>query len=119
MTTTLILLAIYLDSVYCAGVSWCVPILSFSDAATKEFFIHGRSKKRVGWAPVGRVVKRKLDMIHYAVRLNDLRSPPGNRLESLHGDLEGWHSIRINDQWRVLFIWTDQGTREVRVDDYH
>ena len=96
-----------------------MPILSFSDAATEELFVHGRTKKRVGWAPVAKVVKRKLDMIHYAAQLNDLRSPPGNRLEALHGDLEGWHSIRVNDQWRVLFIWTHQGAENVRVADYH
>ena len=95
-----------------------MPILSLSDSATEEFFIRGK-KKRVGRASVAKIVKRKLDMIHYAARLNDLRSPPGNRLEALHGVLEGWHSIRVNDQWRVLFIWTDQGARDVRVDDYH
>lgn len=96
-----------------------MPILSFSDAATEELFIYGKTKKRVGWAAVANIVKRKLDMIHYAARLNDLRSPPGNRLESLHGDLEGWCSIRVNDQWRVLFIWTDRGVRDVSVTDYH
>lgn len=68
---------------------------------------------------MAKIVKRKLDMVHYAAQLNDLRSPPGNRLEALHGDLEGRHSIRVNDQWRVLFIWTDHGARNVKVDDYH
>jgi proteic killer suppression protein len=96
-----------------------VPILSFSDAATEEFFIYGKTRKRMGWATVAKVVKRKLDMIHYATRLDDLRSPPANRLELLHGDLEGWHSIRVNDQWRILFVWTQEGAEHVRVDDYH
>ena len=96
-----------------------MPILSFSDVATEEFFIRGRVRKRVGWASVARIVKRKLDMIHYAARLSDVRSPPGNRLEALHGDLEGWHSIRVNDQWRVCFVWTDQGALKIRVADYH
>ena len=96
-----------------------MPILSFSDPATEEFFIHGKTTRRVGWASAAKVVKRKLDMIYYAARLDDLRSPPGNRLEALRGDLEGWHSIRVNDQWRILFIWVDQGARDVRLDDYH
>lgn len=96
-----------------------MPILSFSDPATEEFFIYGKIRKRVGWAGVAGVVKRKLDMVHYAARLRDLNSPPGNRLEALHGNLERWHSIRVNDQWRILFVWTDRGVRHVRVDDYH
>ena len=96
-----------------------MPILSFSDVATEEFFIYGRVGRRVGWASVAKIVKRKLDMIHYAARLSDVRSPPGNRLEALHGDLEGWHSIRVNDQWRVCFVWTDQGALKIRVADYH
>ena len=58
-------------------------------------------------------------MIHFAARLNDLKSPPGNHLEALSGNLKGWHSIRVNDQWRILFIWSQEGAREVRVDDYH
>ena len=68
---------------------------------------------------MAKVVKRKLDMIHYAARLGDLRAPPGNRLEALYGELEGWHSLRVNDRWRILFRWTDQGARQVRVADYH
>jgi proteic killer suppression protein len=58
-------------------------------------------------------------MIHYATRLADLRAPPGNRLESLSGDLQGFHSIRINDQWRIILRWTDTGPCDVRVTDYH
>ncbi len=96
-----------------------MPILSFADAATSEFFVHAKVRKGIGWASLAKLVKRKLDMIHYAAQLSDLRSPPGNRLEALHGDLEGWHSIRVNDQWRVLFIWTEQGAQDVRVTDYH
>jgi len=96
-----------------------VPILSFSDETTEEFFIRGKTRKPASWASVARIVKRKLDMIHYAARLGDLRSPPGNRLEALHGDFEGWHSIRINNQWRVLFIWRERGAEKVRVADYH
>jgi proteic killer suppression protein len=58
-------------------------------------------------------------MIHYAARIDDLKSPPGNRLEALRGDLAGWYSVRVNDQWRVLFKWTERGAEEVCVADYH
>jgi toxin HigB-1 len=63
--------------------------------------------------------KRKLDMLDYANRLDDLRSPPGNRLEALKGDLDGFHSIRINDPWRVIFQWADLGPVGVDIVDYH
>ena len=58
-------------------------------------------------------------MLHYAHILDDLRSPPGNRLEKLRGELRGFHSIRVNDQWRVVFRWTDAGPEDVDVIDYH
>lgn len=58
-------------------------------------------------------------MIDYAGTLNDLSSPPGNRLEALRGDLKGFHSIRVNDQWRIVFRWTHDGPAEVDVRDYH
>ncbi len=58
-------------------------------------------------------------MLDYADQLDDLRSPPGNRLEALKGDLAGHHSIRINDQWRVVFRWTDTGPTDVDIVDYH
>ena len=62
---------------------------------------------------------RAWDVLDYAGALNDLRSPPGNRLEALKGNLAGRHSIRINDQWRVVFRWTDAGPTEVDIRDYH
>ncbi|MBO1040117.1 Killer protein [Ochrobactrum sp. MYb15] len=62
---------------------------------------------------------RKLTMIDSAVKLDDLRSPPGNRLEALKGNREGQHSIRINDQWRICFVWTDAGAEQVEIVDYH
>ena len=62
---------------------------------------------------------RKLDMVHNARDLSDLRAPPANRLEALAGDRRGQHSIRINDQWRVCFIWMDDGAHDVEVVDYH
>jgi proteic killer suppression protein len=58
-------------------------------------------------------------MVHYAEALNDLKAPPGNRLESLAGDLKGYFSIRVNDQWRLVFGWTDAVPSNVRVCDYH
>ncbi len=62
---------------------------------------------------------RKLRQVGAAVSLNDLRSPPGNRLEALAGNRSGQHSIRINDQWRICFTWTDAGPEEVEIVDYH
>jgi proteic killer suppression protein len=96
-----------------------VAIRSFADRATERFFITGRVPNGLGWGSVRGVVKRKLDMLHYAFRLSDLKSPPGNRLEALKGRLDGCYSIRINDQWRVVFEWTTEGPSRVRVTDYH
>lgn len=96
-----------------------MAIRSFSDPATEEFFLSGRLEKRVGWRGIATVARRKLDLIQYAADLVDLRSPPGNRLEALKGDLKGCHSIRINDQWRVVFRWAEGGAEEVRIQDYH
>ena len=66
-----------------------------------------------------RVALRKLRQVGSAVVLDDLRSPPGNRLEMLKGDRVGQYSIRINDQWRICFTWTDAGPEEVEIVDYH
>jgi len=63
--------------------------------------------------------RRKLDMLHQALDLGDLRAPPANRLEALSGDLQGQHSIRINDQWRICFVWTKEGPENVEIVDYH
>lgn len=65
------------------------------------------------------VATRKLDMINAAVVYDDLRSPPGNRLERLSGDWQGFHSIRINQQWRIVFKWADGGAEEVEITYYH
>ena len=66
-----------------------------------------------------RAARRKLLYLHDAVELRDLRVPPGNRLELLKGDLTGFHSIRINDQWRVVFMWNSGSPSEVQIMDYH
>jgi len=65
------------------------------------------------------IALRKLRMMNQAKRLADLRIPPGNRLEALKGGRSGQHSIRINDQWRICFIWTEEGPRNVEIVDYH
>ncbi len=96
-----------------------VPIQSFANRRIETFFLSSRVPRGVGWGGLVRVVTRKLDMLHYAHTLADLRSPPGNRLEALRGDLRGYHSIRISDQWRAVFCWTDAGPAEVNVVDYH
>lgn len=94
--------------------------MSFGDAATEDFF-HGRDTKRARSIPrdiVG-VAQRKLDYVDVATSLEDLKVPPGNRLEALKGSLAGRHSIRINQQWRVVFRWENGAAYEVTVDDYH
>lgn len=96
-----------------------MAIQSFADTETEKFFVTGKASPKAGWASVQKVAKRKLDMIHYADQLNDLKAPPGNRLEELKGNLAGFHSIRVNDQWRVVFRWTAGGPAEVRIEDYH
>ena len=96
-----------------------MAIQSFADKATQEFYETGRLKKATGWQSIAKVALRKLDMLHYAAELSDLKSPPNNRLEALVGDLKGYHSIRVNDQWRVVFRRTVQGPTDVRIMDYH
>ena len=96
-----------------------MAIQSFGDSATKEFFQEGKIKKSVGWQSIAKVALRKLDMLHYAGKLSDLLAPPNNRLEALHGNLRGRHSIRINDQWRIVFVWTKTGPKDVEIMDYH
>lgn len=95
-----------------------MTIQSFGTKETQQFFITGKVKN-VGWNSVKSVVKRKLDMLHYSSRLDDLRSPPGNKLKALSGDLNGYYSIRINDQWRIIFKWSEAGPSDVHILDYH
>jgi proteic killer suppression protein len=96
-------------------------IVSFRDEGTEDVF-DGRDTKKARKAcpqSLWRVAGRKLDQINQAVDLDDLRVPPGNRLEALSGDREGQHSVRINEQYRVCFRWTESGAEEVEVVDYH
>ncbi|HKY64453.1 MAG TPA: type II toxin-antitoxin system RelE/ParE family toxin [bacterium] len=96
-----------------------MAIQSFGELSLKEFFESEKLPKNAGWQGIKKIVRRKLDMLDYAHVLEDLASPPGNKLEALKEDLKGFHSIRINDQWRIVFEWTDQGPAKVRVMDYH
>ncbi len=90
-------------------------IKHFSDDDTADLFETRRSRR---WKSIESVALRKLDQLDVAVSLNDLRVPPGNRLEALSGDRKGQHSI-INDQYRLCFVWTDDGVRDVELADYH
>ena len=92
-------------------------IRGYADHATEALFRRGVCPAR--WRNVEAVAKRKLDMVDAATRLDDLRSPPGNRLEALSGDRRGQYSIRINRQWRVCFRWTPDGPDAVEIVDYH
>ena len=96
-----------------------MAIISFADASSEEFFKIGKTKKPVGWQGVQKVALRKLDMIEYAKTLDDLKSPPNNRLEKLKGTLSAFHSIRINDQWRIIFRWNNGNAENVEIIDYH
>jgi proteic killer suppression protein len=91
-------------------------IRSFKDSEVKELF-ESRSSRR--WRAIETVALRKLDLIEAAVNLNDLRVPPANRLEALKGDRIGQHSIRINDQYRICFVWKADGAHDVEIVDYH
>jgi toxin HigB-1 len=92
-------------------------ILGFASAETEAFFREGDCPAE--WGAISKVIARKLDMLDAAPTLETLRSPPGNRLEALRGDRAGQFSIRVNDRWRVCFVWTDAGPDRVEVVDYH
>lgn len=91
-------------------------IRSFKCSSTQALF-EGKTAAR--FANFRAVAERKLQMLHRAVIVDDLRVPPGNRLEALTGDRKGQHSIRINDQWRVCFVWTEGDATNVEIIDYH
>ena len=91
-------------------------IQSFADKETAALFLAERSRRFAAFARVG---LRKLIQLNQACTLGDLAVPPGNHLEALQGVLAGLHAIRINDQWRIVFRWTDHGPEQVRIIDYH
>jgi proteic killer suppression protein len=92
-------------------------IRSFGDRLTEALF-QRRPAKRLG-PELSRQAYRKLIQIDGAEQLDDLRAPPGNRLEALKGDRKGQYSIRINDQWRICFVWRDGDAHQVEIVDYH
>ena len=93
-----------------------MAIISFRDRETERLSKTGISKR---FAAFARVALRKIRMLEAAMSLQDLRSPPGNHLEALHGDREGQHSIRINEQFRICFRWSEAGAQDVEIVDYH
>jgi len=91
-------------------------ILSFGDKQTEDLWIDEKSKR---YGNIARVALRKLLQLHAADKLEDLSVPPGNQLKALSGKRRGQHSIRINDQWRICFVWTPSGPEKVKICDYH
>ena len=92
-------------------------IVSFADSETEKVFNRAFSRKLP--QNIQRSALRKLRMLHRAIDVNDLRSPPGNRLEQLAGNREGQYSIRVNQQWRICFEWDDGNAYNVEIVDYH
>ena len=94
-----------------------MAIRSYRDERLRQ--VYERNVPKGFPADLAQVVRRKLVMLDAAGNLNDLRIPPANRLEALRGDRDGQHSIRVNDQFRLCFRWTDEGPEEVEFTDYH
>jgi proteic killer suppression protein len=95
-------------------------IESFGNALAEDLFNDKSSKAAKAFPPeLRRAARRKLQYLHEAADLRDLKSPPGNRLEGLKGGMKGCHSIRINDQWRVVFRWSGGNAFDVQIVDYH
>ncbi len=96
-------------------------IVAFEGAGTEDVFngLDTRRGRRSCPASIWTVARRKLDMLDSAAVLNDLAVPPGNRLERLAGDRSGQYSMRINEQYRICFLWTDAGPDQVEITDYH
>ncbi len=96
-------------------------IQSFKNKGIEDFFFNEKGPRGVGWSNVHKIVRRKLTAVNAAIKLADLKAPPGNQLEALTDDLVGYHSIRVNNQWRVIFKWPADtaGSLEVDVVNYH
>ena len=95
-------------------------ILNFADKTTDDIFngLDSKAARRISQT-VWPVAVRKLDMLNAAADLRDLQVPPANRLEALEGKWSGYHSVRINDQYRIVFHWTDGNVKNVQITDYH
>ena len=98
-----------------------VVIQGFGDTATRDIHNGKNTKAARSRLPrdLWRIATRKLDQLHRVLELAELRVPPGNHLETLKGDREGQHSVRINDQYRICFEWTQDGPDAVEIVDYH
>ena len=95
-------------------------IRGFGNQLAEDLYYDRKTKATRSFPPeLRRIARRKVLFLHDAAELRDLRSPPGNKLEALRGDWKGSHSIRINDQWRVVFVWKGSDAYEVEVVDYH
>lgn len=92
-------------------------IHSFADEPTRKVWV--REHVRQFGADLQRAAQKKLRLLNAAETINDLRIPPGNRLEKLSGDRDGQHSVRINDRYRICFVWTTAGPTDVQITDYH
>lgn len=99
----------------------CLVIRAFKDRGTEDIFngCDTKALRRCCPRELWPIAVRKLEQLDSAARLNDLRVPPGNRLEPLAGNRTGQHSVRINEQYRVCFVWEDDGTARVEIVDYH
>ena len=93
-----------------------MAIKSFKCKDTQALFLGQRLRR---WVNMERPALRKLEQLDWSAVLDDLRVPPGNQLEALKGNRKGQHSIRVNDQWRVCFVWTAEGPKDVEIVDYH
>ncbi|PKN92629.1 MAG: plasmid maintenance system killer protein [Chloroflexi bacterium HGW-Chloroflexi-6] len=96
-------------------------ILSFKDSGTQDIFNGENTKDARKSCPISlwKIAARKLDQLDSVIALHELKIPPGNQLEPLQGDRQGQHSIRINEKYRVCFIWTDLGSDQAEIVDYH
>lgn len=96
-------------------------IVNYKHQGVKDIFNEDDTKyaRKVCPQTLWKIARRKLDQLDFAAGLNDLRSPPKNRLEASKGSREGQHSIRINDQYRICFIWSNDGVKDVEIVDYH
>jgi proteic killer suppression protein len=105
------------DGVKCVSF---IVILNFADKTTEDIFngLESKSARRVPQS-VWTVAERKLDMLNAAAYVRDLKVPPANRLKALKGKWSGYHSIRINDQYRIVFQWIDGNVKNVQITDYH
>ena len=96
-------------------------IIDFDDKGTEDVYngVNSRLARKTLPVELRRIAFRKFYFLENAVNLEDLRMPPGNRLEVLHGDRRGQHSIRINDRYRICFVWFEKGAKQVEIVDYH